>query len=78
LNKDWYILQATVHKMIPSFSIVGINHDFEIMAKKIQEFAIMQERSTGIEEMVSQLENVLTQACDELQKEFNSIKAANQ
>src|ERR1019366_1512537 len=38
-NKDWKSLYAAVHKMIPSFSIVGINPDFEDMAKKVQEYA---------------------------------------
>ncbi len=45
LNKDWKLLIASVHKMIPSFSIMGINSDFENMAKKIQEYAKMQEQT---------------------------------
>ena len=38
-EKDWKSLYAAVHKMIPSFSIMGISTDFENMAKKIQEYA---------------------------------------
>ena len=74
LEKDWEMLHATVHKMIPSFSIVGINSDFETMAKKIQEFASLKEQEEEIHQMVSQLENVLIQACKELEEEFNKIK----
>ncbi len=37
LDKDWNLLGGAVHKMIPSFSIMGINKDFENMAKKVQE-----------------------------------------
>lgn len=73
-NKDWISLHATVHKMIPSFSIMGINSDFEKMAKKIQDYAGAQLQNEGISEMVVQLENVCVQACKELEEEFNRIK----
>ena len=72
--KDWELLQSTVHKMIPSFSIMGINADYEEMAKKILEFAKTQIISDGISEMVIQLENICAQACIELEEEFNTIK----
>src|SRR5665213_1845339 len=76
-NKDWKSLYAAVHKMIPSFSIVGIKIDYENMAKKIQEYASTQQQTVGISEMVIQLENVCTQACEELKEEFNTIKSNN-
>jgi len=75
-DKDWGSLHTTVHKMIPSFSIMGINTDFENMAKKIQDYAITQQLADGIHDMILQLENVCTQACKELTEEFNSIKNA--
>ena len=73
-DKDWKLLQATVHKMIPSFSIMGISVDFENMAKKIQEYAIIQEQTEDITEMVLKLEKVCLQACNELEAEFNAFK----
>ncbi len=73
-NKDWGGLYSSVHKMIPSFSIMGINNSFEIMAKKVQEFASTQIQIEGIEEMVMQIEKVCTQACRELELEYNTIK----
>jgi len=73
-DKDWDTLQATVHKMIPSFSIVGINQDFENMAKKVQEFASKQNEENDILEMVLQLENICTQACRELEEELIILK----
>lgn len=73
-NKDWDSLYATIHKMIPSFSIMGISSDFEKMAKKIQEYASTQQQAEGISELVLQLGNVCTQACRELEEEFNIIK----
>ncbi|MDI6033480.1 PAS domain S-box protein [Flavobacterium sp. LB2P84] len=73
-EKNWDLLGAAAHKMIPSFSIMGISTNFENIAKKIQEFAITQEKSEGIEDLVMQLEEICLQACQELQEEFNIIK----
>jgi len=77
LDKDWSSLYSAVHKMIPSFSIVGINQDFENMARKVQDFASTQKQAEGIPEMVLKLENVCVQACEELEVEFNVIKKTN-
>jgi len=73
-DKDWNLLYAAVHKMIPSFSIMGISADFENMAKKVQEYASTQQQSDGIPDMVLKLENVCVQACKELKEEYNTIK----
>jgi CheY-like chemotaxis protein len=75
-DKDWGSLHAAIHKMIPSFSIMGISTDFENMAKKIQDYASTQQLADGIPDMVLQLENICTQACKELTEEFNTIKNA--
>lgn len=74
LDKDWELLHSAVHKMIPSFSIMGISTDFENMAKKVQEFANTQQEEEDINEMVIQLEKVLNQSCSELEEELNRIK----
>lgn len=73
-NEDWKSLHSVVHKMIPSFSIMGISIDFENMAKKVQEYASTQEKADGIPNLVLQLENICTQACKELEVEFIAIK----
>jgi len=72
--QDWSSLQAAAHKMIPSFSIVGINREFENMAKKVQEYASSQKHTEEIADMILQIEDVCTQACTELKEEFNTIK----
>jgi len=74
-EKDWGILYSAMHKMIPSFVVVGIHADFENMARKVQEFASTQQQSEEIPEMVRQLGNVCEQACKELEVELNVIKA---
>jgi PAS domain S-box-containing protein len=76
-KRDWKTLYATVHKMIPSFSIVGIHQDFETMAKQVQEFANTQMEEGSIPDMVLQLENICVQACRELEEELILIKNLN-
>lgn len=73
-DKDWQLLHASVHKMIPSFVIMGISNDFENMAKKIQEYAHNQEQTDTIYDMVLTIEEVCTKACSELQEELNHLK----
>jgi PAS domain S-box-containing protein len=75
-EKDWNSLYAAVHKIIPSFAIMGISADFEEMAKKIQEFAKNQQQTEGISDLVLEVENVCLHACEELEVEFNAIKNA--
>jgi len=69
-DKDWGTLHASVHKMIPSFVIMGISQDFENIAKKVQDFADTQQKTDGVLEMVLQLESVCLQACEELREEY--------
>ena len=76
-DKDWDSLHAAVHKMIPSFSIMGISADFESMAKKVQEYSRTKQQTDELPDMVLQLEIVCKQACKELKEEFNTIKNAN-
>lgn len=76
-EKDWSSLYASVHKMIPSFAIMGISIDYENMAKKVQDFAKNQQQSDGIYDLVLQIDTVCTQACVELEAEFTMIKNAN-
>jgi PAS domain S-box-containing protein len=76
-EKDLDLLYAAVHKIIPSFSIMGISTDFEIMAKKVLEFACMQQETEEMLGFVSQLEMICVQACSELTEELNAIKNKN-
>ena len=77
INKDWDTLYAAVHKIIPSFYIVGIHKDFEDIGKKIQEYASTQQHLDELKELVLQLENVCSQACKELKETYNLIKKTN-
>jgi PAS domain S-box-containing protein len=76
-DKDWDSLHSVVHKMIPSFLIVGIHKDYENIARKIQEYARNQQHLGEVPELVTQLDNVCTQACGELQETYNLLKKQN-
>jgi CheY-like chemotaxis protein len=72
-SKDWKTLQSVAHKMIPSFSIVGIDKQYEDMARRLQESACAGKNQEEIRGFVLALENVLTQACEELETELTLI-----
>jgi PAS domain S-box-containing protein len=74
-DKDWKAVQTAAHKMIPSFSIMGMHVDVENLAKKVQEYAKTQQRLEEIHDLVLNLENICIQACNELEEEFNTIKS---
>lgn len=76
-DKDWNSLFTAVHKLIPSFTIMGINKDYETMARKIQELTRKKEHLNEVQELVLQIENVCTQPIKELKEEYNLIKKAN-
>jgi len=74
IDTDMKSLYAAVHKMIPSFLLVGINKDFENIARKIQENALAEKNGDGMAEMVTQLAGICSQACIELRGELLSLK----
>lgn len=78
LNEDWIGLHAAVHKLIPSFSIMGMSSDFESMAKQIKDFSVYQQQKELIPGLVLQLEEICNRACVELTHEFKLIKESLQ
>ncbi|WP_310378871.1 PAS domain S-box protein [Flavobacterium sp.] len=74
LDKDYVLLHASMHKIIPSFSIMGISSEFEDIARKLQEYAGSQQLKEEIDEMALELEVICEQACEELEIEYNIIK----
>lgn len=76
-KKDWKLLHSAVHKMIPSFSIMGIDTEFENMAKKIQDYANTQQQTDKIPDMVLQIENLCNQSITELKAEHKKLKRKN-
>jgi PAS domain S-box-containing protein len=75
-QKDWNTLHAAVHKMIPSFSIVGMSKEYEAMAQKVQQYSNALEQIEDLAGLVSTLEEACTHACKELKEELDKIKNA--
>lgn len=73
-DENWPMLSAAAHKIIPSFSIMGINPKYENMTRKIQECSKEELVTEEIKEMVLQVEKICLQACEELKIEYNLIK----
>ncbi len=74
INKDWNALKSAAHKIIPSFTIMGITSDFENIAIKIQDYANNMEKIGDISALVSKLEMVCNGAYVELESELNTLK----
>lgn len=72
-NQDWELLHSAVHKMMPSFLIVGMKNDFEDMAKKIMAFAKIQQEADSVADFVRTLGDACTQACEELKEELSKF-----
>lgn len=73
-EKNWDGLKMTVHKMIPSFEIMGINNSFEEMARKIHHYAAIMEQESIMHDLVNQLAAICTQACKEIKEEMYTIQ----
>ncbi len=67
-QKDWVSVHAVAHKMIPSFSIMGMHKDYENMARKIQEYSGANKQIDKLPDLILQLEKVCLQAYEELKE----------
>ncbi len=76
-DKNWETLYSAAHKIIPSFIIMGINKDYEDMARKIQDYSKTQLHLEDIDKLIMQLEKICIQACYELNIEYNILKNNN-
>ncbi|HWY12508.1 MAG TPA: ATP-binding protein, partial [Bacteroidia bacterium] len=82
-TKDWKAVGSGAHSMIPSFTMVGLNPEFEKMAREIEEYAnkisksVQQDgESEKIKTLFSKIENICSLAMEELKKELNSLKVS--
>ena len=73
-DQDWNSLYAAAHKLIPSFLIMGIHKKYETIARKILNSANTQKYTNELQELIIQLENICSQACEELQIEYKLLK----
>jgi PAS domain S-box-containing protein len=69
-NKDSELIYAAIHKMIPSFSIMGIGKEIEELAINIQKISKNKEDLTLMKDLILKLENICNQSCIELKNEI--------
>ncbi|WP_035678812.1 Hpt domain-containing protein [Flavobacterium limnosediminis] len=74
VHNDWQSLQEAIHKIIPSFSIMGIGYDIESIARRIQKYEYSLTISKEIQAQVFELETICEEAFKELEAELKNIK----
>ena len=67
-EKNWDLLHKAVHKLIPSFAIMGMGVDIENVAKKIQESSQSEQSTDELPDLVKQLDSFCKQAFKELKR----------
>lgn len=74
LDKNWQMLAAAIHKIIPSFVIMGMDSNLGKMARQIQDNANTEKFTDETAKMVVELANICNSACTELEQEFKLLK----
>ena len=77
INKDWDSIYDAAHKLIPSFSIMGINKEFENNTKLIQEYSGTKTNFKKLQDLALKVEEACTRACNELEIEYNRLKKSS-
>jgi PAS domain S-box-containing protein len=72
-KKDWQTLKSAIHKLLPSFSIMGMDEEVELMAKKVQENAHTLEITDEVHHLTLELIKVCHQSFAELEIELNNL-----
>ncbi|MBC7382558.1 MAG: hypothetical protein H7296_06115 [Bacteroidia bacterium] len=67
-EKDWETVHGAIHKMIPSFWMMGIDPAYEAMAKTLQDYASKKENLEEIPQLYFKINEECLLACKELEK----------
>lgn len=73
-DKNGDLLKATIHKMIPSLTIMGVDPGYERLARKIQEYDYSNGFTAEVEDMILKLEETFVGICRELNGVFEQLK----
>lgn len=69
-TKEWEKVGGAAHSIIPSFSMLGMNSDYEKAAKLIQEYTFKKENLDKVNELFIKLEKACEHAISELENEL--------
>ncbi|MES2285973.1 MAG: response regulator [Bacteroidota bacterium] len=67
---DWDALRIASHSLIPSFALMGINKEFETMARTIEKLAAKKENLAKIKELFLKIDLLCTEVFSELKNEL--------
>jgi len=71
-NKDWKGIYHAVHKIIPSFSIVGVGPEYAAVALDIQSFSNIESKRHRIPQLVHELEDIIQRVLAELTRSIST------
>ncbi len=69
-NLDWNGLQKATHSIIPSFALIGIDREYEYIARTIEEYAIEKKHPEKIRALFYIINDECKRTCEEIRKEF--------
>jgi len=72
-NKDWQTLRATVHKIKPSISFIGL-HEIKDVIPELEKNAAERSHLEDIPAMVDKIKTVCNEAIPELKEELKKLK----
>ncbi|MGV3632390.1 MAG: hypothetical protein ACO1O6_14380 [Bacteroidota bacterium] len=73
-DKNGDVLKATIHKMIPSLNIMGVDPGYERLARKVQEYDYSKGFTPEIEDMALKLEETFVKICLELEHIYEELQ----
>jgi two-component system CheB/CheR fusion protein len=73
-KKDWKTLHNATHRLIPTFSIIGMNEKYEKLARKIHDFNGENGNPDEINKLILKIETACLKASEEIKLEINKIK----
>ena len=72
-KNDWKELKNAAHRLIPTFSIIGMNEKYEKMVRKIHDFNGENGNSDEINELILKIEKACLKASEEIKIEIKKI-----
>jgi signal transduction histidine kinase len=67
---DWEKLKRATHSIIPCFALMGIEKEYEFMARTIEEYANEKHHAEKIQALFYIIDEVCKKKCDEIKKEL--------
>ncbi|MFY9309042.1 MAG: response regulator [Bacteroidia bacterium] len=67
---DWKMIQRAAHSIVPCFALMGIEKEYEFIARTIEEYAAEQQHPEKLRELFYIIDEACKRRCDEIKREF--------